>query len=124
MPVIYNAVNRAAYVDLVMQQGSDFNHVVSVTDNDGSIFVLTGYTARMQVRSAVASATVLSELSTANGMITVNALAGQLTLSIPNAVTSTYTWRSGVYDLEIISAGGVVTRIMEGNMTLSLEVTR
>ncbi len=31
---------------------------------------------------------------------------------------------SGVYDLELVSAGGVVTRLLQGAATVSPEVTR
>ncbi len=124
MTLISSTVARAATVNLVIEQGTDFSHLVGIQNADGSIFPLTGYTARMQIRPTVDSITVLLELTVANGRISVNAIAGQLTLAIANADTAAVTWRSGVYDLEIVSGGGVVTRIMQGNATLSLEVTR
>lgn len=124
MTLISSVVARAATVNLVIEQGTDFSHIVGLTNDDGSVFNLTGYDARMQIRSTVATAAILYELTVSNGRIEVNAGAGQLRLNIGNAVTSAMTWRSGVYDLEIISSGGIVTRIMQGNATLSLEVTR
>lgn len=124
MPVVSSTVTRAGNVELVIQQGTDFSHVVSVKNSDGTVFPLTGYTAKMQVRPYASSASVLVELSTSNGKISVDGTAGQLTLTLTNVDTSAYTWRSGVYDLEITSSGNVVTRIMEGNITLSPEVTR
>lgn len=119
-----SVVARAATVNLVIEQGTDFSHIVGLTNADGSVFVLTSYDARMQIRPTVASSTITYELTVSNGRIEVNGVAGQLRLNIPSAVTSAMTWRSGVYDLEIISSTGVVTRIMQGNATLSLEVTR
>lgn len=124
MPVVSSTVARAAVVDLVFQQGTDFSHIVGLTNSDGSIFPLTGYTARMQVREFAYSSTILLELSTANGKIEINGPAGQLVLEIPNTETAAFTWRSGVYDLEITSSLNIVTRVMEGNATVSLEVTR
>ena len=124
MTLISSVVARAATVNLVIEQGTDFSHIVGLTNSDGSVLNLTGYDARMQIRSTVTAATTLYELTVSNGRISVNALAGQLTLNIPSAVTAAMTWRSGVYDLEIISGTSVVTRIMQGNATLSLEVTR
>lgn len=124
MTLISSVVARAATVNLVIEQGADFSHIVGLTNSDGSVFDLTGYDARMQIRSSVATITTLYELTVSNGRIELNELAGQLRLNIPNAVTTAMTWRSGVYDLEIISGAGLVTRIMQGNATLSLEVTR
>lgn len=124
MPVESSTVARAAIVDLTIEQGADFSHIVSLKNGDGTIFPLAGYTAKMQIRQTVASASPLVELSTANGKITVNGAAGQLTLSLTNTETAAYTWRSGVYDLEITSPSAIVTRVMKGDITLSLEVTR
>lgn len=124
MPVVSSTVTRAANVELVIQQGTDFSHIISLKNSDGSIFPLTGYSARMQIRPYASSATVLEDMTSGNGKITINGAAGQLTLVLSNIVTSAYTWRSGVYDVEIISSGNVVTRVMEGNIALSLEVTR
>jgi hypothetical protein len=122
--LISSVVARAAIVNLVIEQGTDFSHIVGLTNSDGSVFNLTGYDARMQIRSTVTAATTLYELTVSNGRIELNAIAGQLRLNIPSAVTAAMTWRSGVYDLEIISGTSIVTRIMQGNATLSLEVTR
>lgn len=124
MPLVSSVVARAATVNIVIEQGTDFSHVVGLTNSDGSVFNLTGYTARMQIRSTVASVAVLFELTVGNGRIIMNGAAGQLTLTITSIDTTAMTWRSGVYDLEIVSVAGVVTRIMQGNATLSLEVTR
>lgn len=124
MTLISSVQTRAVTVNLVFEQGADFSHIVGLQNSDGSVFSLVGYTARMQIRDLVSSTPVLLDLNTGNGRITVNGAAGQLTLTVSNADTSAFTWRSGVYDLEIISAGALVTRIMQGNATVSFEVTR
>jgi hypothetical protein len=123
MPLVSTSQNKPAVVDLVIQQGSDFSHVVSVLDTSGAILNLTGYTARMQIRAYVDSITTLEDMTTGNGKIGLNGPAGQLTLQLTSAVTAAYTWRSGVYDLEVASSGNIVTRIMQGNISLSPEVT-
>jgi hypothetical protein len=123
MPLVSTSQNKPAVVDLVIHQGSDFSHVVSVLDPSGAILNLTGYTARMQIRSYVDSIATLEDMTTGNGKIGLNGPAGQLTLQLTSAVTAAYTWRSGVYDLEIASSGAIVTRIMQGNVSLSPEVT-
>jgi len=62
-------------------------------------------------------------LTTENGRIAINSADGLITLSISAADTAALT-SSGVYDLEIISPGGLVSRVIQGTFTLSLEVTR
>ena len=62
---------------------------------------LTGYSGRMQVRSTVASSTVLMEATTANGRITITPLTGLVSVRVAADITTAMTWTSGVYDLEV-----------------------
>jgi hypothetical protein len=64
-------------------------------------------------------------LTTENAGITLGGAAGTITLSATATVTAALTAPfSGVYDLELVSGGGVVTRLLEGVATVSPEVTR
>lgn len=85
---------------------------------------LTGYTARMQIRSDVDSDTVLVSLTTENGGITLGGTDGTVTLLISATATAALTWDEGVYDLELVSSGGVATRLVSGRIAVSDEVTR
>jgi hypothetical protein len=124
MTLVSTVQARAAVVNLVIEQGADFTHIVGLQNSDGSIYVLTGYDARMQIRPTIASATILLSCTVGNGRLVINGAAGQVTIKISNVDTTAMLWRSAVYDLEIISSGGIVTRIMQGNATVNLEVTR
>jgi hypothetical protein len=84
---------------------------------------LTGYTARMNIRSTVDATTILQSLTTENGGIVLGGVAGTVDLLITATETALFTFRNAVYDLELIS-GTVVTRLLSGNVTLSKEVTR
>lgn len=85
---------------------------------------LTNFTARMQIRSDINSADIIVSLTTENGGITLGGANGMITLLISATATAAFTFQSAVYDLEIVDAGGVVTRLLSGNITLSQEVTR
>jgi hypothetical protein len=85
---------------------------------------LTGFTARMDIRKTLGSATVIHTLTTENGGITLGGAAGTIELLIPALTTETFDFGNAVYDLELISAVGVVTRLVGGAITLSKEVTR
>lgn len=124
MPLVSTSETRAVKLDLYVQQGTDFTHVISLQNNDGSPLSIFGYTAQMQIRETLTSPSVLLELTTANGRIVNGGANGQLTLTLSNAITSALVWRSGVYDLELTSPGGIISRIIEGNVTVGLEVTR
>jgi hypothetical protein len=85
---------------------------------------LTGFTARMQVRSKIDSTTVIVELTTENGYIVIDNTTKTITLNIPATVTAAFTFATAVYSLEILSGGGKVTPFCEGTITLVKEVTR
>ena len=87
---------------------------------------LAGYTARMQIRPDPASATVLVELTPANGRITITPASGTLALHISATDTAalTFTDVPAVYDLELIEPSGDVIRRLRGTVTLSPEVTK
>lgn len=85
---------------------------------------LTGYTARMQVRQSVGSEQILLELTTEDGGIAIDAATGTITLQVSATDSAAFTWRAGVYDLELIDTGGAVTRLASGAVTVCPEVTR
>lgn len=84
---------------------------------------LTGYTARMQIRDSANGATVLTELTTANGKITLGGVAGTITLALSATETAALTWTWGQYNLEL-ATGSHVDRLLEGRVTVRSEVTR
>ena len=122
----------AGTYNILCQQGSSFGRVIAVeqprtpTEENPAeyeIYSLLNHTARMQVRRTVDSATPLITLTTENGRIFISGNDGLITLIISAADTAALT-SSGVYDLEIISASGLVSRVIQGTFTLSPEVTR
>lgn len=85
---------------------------------------LTGYTARMQIRPSYTSATILLELTTANSRIILDNLDKVITLQIAATDTDDITWKSGVYDLEMVSPSAVVTQLLRGNVVVLEEATK
>jgi hypothetical protein len=82
----------------------------------------------MQIRSKPESKAVILELSTTNGRITLgtagNFTTGAINLLITAADTANLSvCDTAVYDLEL-TLGSVVTRILQGNVIISPEVTR
>jgi hypothetical protein len=85
---------------------------------------LTGFSARMQLRSNINDDTVIEELTTENGKINISNVNKTITLTIPAATTTNYTFSTAVYSLEMISSGGQVTPFCSGSFSLNKEVTR
>lgn len=111
--------------NITILQGATFEIAVSWKNPDGTPVVLSGYTARMQVRGTFASTAVIVEATTANGRITITEATGTLAIKIGPTVTAALAApATGVYDLELVSAGGDVYRILEGGVRITPEVTR
>ena len=109
----------AGTYNFTIEQGTTFSRVLTLQEN-GSAMNLTGYSVASQMRSTHDSSTVVATFS---GSVT-NASSGQLTLSLTNSQTSAIDEAIYVYDVEITSGAGAVTRILEGNITVTPEVTR
>lgn len=102
------------------------------TGNTGTLIYMTpvdlaGYTARMTIRDKIGG-TVLASTEIAHDpldviTITLNNTDKTITISIPSADTTAFTWVSGVYDLEMVSGTGVVTDLIYGKVTVEKEVT-
>jgi hypothetical protein len=114
----------AGSYDLYIEQGATLSLPIIWKDSDGNVINITGYTARMQVRQTRPSTTVLLSATTENGKLVIDGSNGKVTISLSATDTSAITWLTGVYDLELISGSGVVTRLIEGSVTVSQEVTR
>jgi len=113
----------ATTYDLLIEQGATFSQLITYKEA-GVAINLTGYTARLQVRSTLESASTVVELTTANGRIALGGAAGTITLTISATDTAALTSGRGVYDLELVSGGGIVTRLLQGVATISRNVTR
>lgn len=114
----------AAQNDITIEQGATFRMSLIWKDSVGVPVNLTGYTARMQVRRSYSDSVVQLNLTTENGSITLGGSAG--TIEVVGAATATddTAGGKGVYDLELMSSSGVVTRLVEGKVTIKPEVTR
>ena len=110
--------------DFTIYQGATFSRQLTWKDESDTEVDLTGYTARLHIRESVDAESAFITLTTENGGIALGGAAGTITLSIIAASTAALTQTSGVYDLELISGGGLVTRLMQGEILISKEVTR
>jgi hypothetical protein len=114
----------AGKYDFYIEQGATFNRTIVWKDSSEDPVNLTGYTARMQVRKTVNSDTTILSLTTENGKIALGGALGTITLTLAPADTETLESFCGVYDLELKSGSDFVTRLLEGQVTISREVTR
>lgn len=115
----------AARYDFIMEQGATFDYVITFySDSSGTIpFDLTGYTARMDIKNNIDDATAIISLTTDNGRITLGGVNGTVQLVVSATDTAALNFERGVYDLELQSGSGVVTRLIQGAVTFEKEVT-
>lgn len=111
--VTYNALNTSSYT--AYTSGGVLQFATPVD--------MTGYTARMQIRSKLTSTTTLDELTTENGKILIDNINKTITLLISATDTAAYTFSSAVYSLELMY-GSTVTPFVYGSITLDKEITR
>jgi hypothetical protein len=110
----------------VIEQGATYRHTLVWMQLDGTTPInLVGCTAKMQIRSVVTSSTVILELSTANSRLVIDGALGKISLYVPDEdTTALEAIKGAVYDLEVHFPDGTVTRLCEGKISISAEVTR
>lgn len=123
----------------VIDQGSDWNIQIVLQNDDKTPMNLTGCQAWLQVRPMPQSETLLIDLSTEAGTITLDGPSAQLNWCVPAAQTATFqpqpglplglslnqnTFAFGYFDLLIKWPGGQVMPYLCGQISLKLGVTR
>jgi len=114
--------------NFTIEQGCTFSKTFTWKDANGSAINISGYTIRMMARNNYDDALpviTLSTVATPGGIAIVgDGSAGQFTISMTAVVTAALNFSQLVYDIEVVSGAGVVTRLLEGKITLSKEVTK
>ena len=104
--------------NIVADQGATFNLNFTIA-TDGVALNLTGYTFAMQVRRSSNSSTALLNITSAT-MTSVGTVAVTVSATTMNTVPAG-RW---VYDIELTSSSGEVTRILEGRFIVKAQVTQ
>lgn len=107
----------ATKANLIIDQGSTFNTSINITDENDEGIDLTGYTGAGQIRKTYTSSSYTS--------ITVSLGAnGQVSMSLTPTQTANLTAGRYLYDVELTSSGGTVTRVVEGIVTVTPQITK
>ena len=115
---------KAGLLNITIEQGATFNPVFTWKDELGNPIDLSGFSGRMHIRGEIEDATTLLEITTANAYMVLGGALGTITLNVPASITAALDFDTAVYDLELESSGGDVTRLLKGSVGLSPEVTR
>lgn len=108
----------AIKANLLIDQGSTFATSITITNDAGEPVDLTGYTGAGQMRRHYSSLTYIP--------LTINISANVGIVGITLSADQTTAIAAGryVYDVELTTAAGVVSRIVEGVATVTPQVTR
>jgi hypothetical protein len=109
----------AYIVNFYVEAGASFSRSVTYTNDDGTLFDLTDYTAELQVRETVQSASAILTITP-----TIDVQTATISWAFTPAQTSTLTASSYVYAMELTKDDGSVIRLIQGSLTISPEVVR
>ena len=113
----------AGRYDITIEQGATFSLPISYKDSTGSVVDLSDpdeYTSRMMIKES-AGGTTIKSLTNGSGM-TLAASGNNIVVDISATDTASMDFDNAVDDLEIVS-GSTVTRVLEGKVKLSREIT-
>jgi hypothetical protein len=109
-----------AYIaNLYVEAGATFSRTITKTDEDGTLSDLTGYTAALQVRETVASASAVITKAPA-----IDTEEATISWTFSATETRLLTASKYLYALELTHINGTVIRLLEGDITVSPEVVR
>jgi hypothetical protein len=109
-----------AYVELTLDQGTTFETSLSLTNDDQTTIDVTGYSFASQIRKSYYSTNPVANLT----VTVTNASTGNVKLSMTPANTANVKAGRYLYDLIMTDTGGVKTRVIEGIITVTPQVTR
>lgn len=109
----------AAKANIVIDQGTTFSTYLALTQDDGSVLDLTDYIARGQIRKWYTSNSYVTFTVTIS-----DPTSGSINITLDANTTANMDSGRYVYDIEAVDSANSITRIVEGIVTITPEVTR
>jgi len=109
----------ASISNLVVDQGTTFSSIITVTDQNGVPLNLTNYTVKSQFRKSYQSSVYVSFTASIY-----DALNGKIQLKLNPSDTISVDAGRYLYDIQLTDPNGAVTRALEGLVILTPEITR
>ena len=115
----------AGYHHFIIEQGATFGQTLTLKDSSDALINLQGYAGgSMHLRENPDATDLFLDISTANGRMVLGGSAGTITLTVSATDTAGLTASDGVFDLEITSNTGVVSRLIEGTYSVRRNISR
>lgn len=102
-----------------MDQGADYSNIITVASSTGAALNLTNYTIKSQMRKSYGSSTAYDFTASIY-----DAVNGKVRLQLTATYASSIPAGRYLYDIEITSSTGGKTRILEGIVVVTPEITK
>ena len=109
----------ATVANIFLDQGSDYSNIITVAASTGEGLNLTNYTVKSQMRKSYTSSTAYAFTSSIY-----SAATGKVRIQLTAAQSEDIPPGRYLYDLEISSSAGVKTRVVEGIVTITPQITQ
>lgn len=110
----------AAYTELFVDQGTDFESSIDLVGDDGAAINVSSYVFKGQIRKSY-----YSKNPTANITFTVtNASTGNIKMSMSASTTANIPAGRYLYDVKMVDSASTTNRLVEGIITINPQVTK
>jgi hypothetical protein len=109
----------ATKANLVIDQGTTYSTTLTMTDDNGDPLILSGYSANSQIRKWYTSSNPAAVFSTS-----IDVQTGTISLTLSANQTNALVAGRYVYDVELTDTSNTVSRVVEGIVTVTPQVTR
>lgn len=109
----------ATISNLFVDAGANYSNIISVAASNGQALDLTGYSVASQIRKSYQSSIAYNFTCSVY-----DATAGKIRLQLSNTQSSAIPAGRWLYDVEITSPSGTKTRVVEGIVTVTPQITQ
>lgn len=109
----------ATISNLFVDAGTTYSNIITVAATTGQPLDLTGYTVKSQMRKSYSSSTAYNFTASIY-----DAAAGKVRLQLTPVQSEAIPPGRWLYDVEITSGAGAKTRVVEGIVTVTPQITQ
>lgn len=109
----------ATVANIFIDQGADYSNIITVGSTTGAPLNLTGYTTASQIRKSYGSSIAYNFTASI-----FNATEGKVRIQLSSNASRAIPPGRYLYDVEITSPSGTKTRVVEGIVTVTPEITQ
>jgi hypothetical protein len=109
--------------DILVDQGATLNRALFLKDSAKIPIDLDGYIGRMHIRDSRTSSVIIKTLTSETDEISIVSATGRVDILLAPSETESLEPKNYLYDLELESPEGEVTKVLSGKLTVRSEIT-